>query len=500
MRLSTKLKISFCVLILVPVFLSLVSFIGITAVKLGQIRSSYHTSVSSYEILANPVQLVSELCKSEYQKLMSAASDNPDAFYDRAFLEGINKELARRSAFLIVIDGEGCQYAGDTAAVDVLKALGQVDFQNQSGAGIYLGEGFQMVINRIDYVDVGREGTALVVMRVAQIVPQIKRLLVDGIIAIVLVLVMTSGLFTTWIYKGMVSPINKLKLATYNIKNGNLDFDMDVSGKDEIGELCRDFDAMRLRLKEDAEEKLAMDAENRELVSNISHDLKTPITAIKGYVEGIMDGVVDSQEKMDRYIRTIYNKACDMDRLIDELTFYSKIDSNRLPYNFTVLGLADYFADCVDEIRDEIESQGFNLVADIETSPDVRVLLDPEQIKRVINNIVGNSVKYMDKQEGIITIRVTADDKKVGIAISDNGPGVNVDELPHIFDRFYRSDVSRNSKKGGSGIGLSIVKKIIEDHGGSITALSEPGHGLAMHIELDRFYREPEISVEEELV
>ena len=127
---------------------------------------------------------------------------------------------------------------------------------------------------------------------------------------------------------------------------------------DEIGELCQDFEEMRIRLKENAEEKIQYDIESKELISNISHDLKTPITAIKGYVEGILDGVASSPEKLDKYIRTIYNKANDMDRLIDELTFYSKIDTNKIPYTFSKINVNSYFGDCAEEVGLDMESRG----------------------------------------------------------------------------------------------------------------------------------------------
>ena len=140
------------------------------------------------------------------------------------------------------------------------------------------------------------------------------------------------------------TPLVKLKKATQNIKEGNLDFVLEVDGDDEFSELCRDFEEMRKRLKESAEEKVLMDKENKELISNISHDLKTPITAVKGYVEGIMDGVADTPEKIDRYVKTIYNKTNEMDHLINELTFYSKIDTNRIPYTFSKLNVEDYFS------------------------------------------------------------------------------------------------------------------------------------------------------------
>ena len=153
----------------------------------------------------------------------------------------------------------------------------------------------------------------------------------------------TTGLLIYWIYRSVSVPLTKLQKAARNIKEGNLDFEIRQESDDEIGQLCQDFEEMRLRLKANAEEKVQFDRENKELISNISHDLKTPITAIKGYVEGIMDGVADTPEKMDRYIKTIYNKANEMDLLINELTLYSKIDTNRIPYNFATISAKEYF-------------------------------------------------------------------------------------------------------------------------------------------------------------
>lgn len=168
----------------------------------------------------------------------------------------------------------------------------------------------------------------------------------------------------------------------------------------EIGELYRNYEDMRLRLKESTDEKIFAEKQNKELVSNISHDLKTPITAIKGYVEGIMDGVADTPEKMDKYIKTIYNKANDMDRLINELTVYSGIDSNRIPYHFHRINVSEYFGDCIEEVGLDLESKNIELNYSNLVPPDTMVIADPEQLKRVINNIIGNSIKYLDKPKG----------------------------------------------------------------------------------------------------
>lgn len=313
----------------------------------------------------------------------------------------------------------------------------------------------------------------------------------DLFISAFVILISVALVVGLWVYRSIAVPLVKLKKATQNIKEGNLDFVLDVEGKDEFSELCQDFEEMRRRLKESTEEKSLMEKESRELISNISHDLKTPITAVKGYVEGIMDGVADTQEKMDRYVRTIYNKTNEMDHLINELTFYSKIDTNRIPYTFSKLNVEDYFADCSEEVGLELETRGIELVYANYVEKDVMVIADGEQIRRVIHNIISNAIKYMDKPKGIIQIRIKDVGDFIQIEIEDNGKGIGPKDLPYIFDRFYRTDVSRNSSKGGSGIGLSIVKKILEDHGGKVWATSRLGIGTIMYFVLRKYQEVP---------
>ena len=311
------------------------------------------------------------------------------------------------------------------------------------------------------------------------------------ILTATIILVFTALSVGLWIYRSIAVPLVKLKKATKNIKEGNLDFVLEVEGNDEFSQLCQDFEEMRKRLKESTEEKILMDKENKELISNISHDLKTPITAVKGYVEGIMDGVADTPEKMDRYVRTIYNKTNEMDHLINELTFYSKIDTNRIPYTFSKLNVEDYFSDCAEELGLEMETRGIELVYANYVEKGVQVIADGEQIRRVIHNIVSNAIKYMEKPRGIIQLRVKDVGDFIQVEIEDNGKGIAAKDLPYIFDRFYRTDVSRNSSKGGSGIGLSIVKKIMEDHGGKVWATSRLGIGTIMYFVLRKYQEVP---------
>jgi signal transduction histidine kinase len=305
----------------------------------------------------------------------------------------------------------------------------------------------------------------------------------ESVMAVLLILILTSLVLDVWLYSSIVKPLDKLKLAAQNIKMGNLDFEMPKISHDEIGDVCRDFEEMRVILKETSEQKLDSDREEKELIRNISHDLKTPLTAVKGYAQGLLDGVADTPEKQQRYIQTIVNKVNDMDKLIDELTIYSRLDTNRVPYAFKRINLKDYFDDCCDEINVDLEAQDIELVYNCHNVENVYVYADVEQLKRVINNIISNSVKYMQEgRRGRIGIDLYDEGDYAHIIMTDNGRGIGTADLPRIFERFYRTDASRNSNQGGSGIGLAIVRKIIEDHKGKIWAESVEGEGTTMHI------------------
>lgn len=314
-----------------------------------------------------------------------------------------------------------------------------------------------------------------------------KRFMGYLVLAMAVILILTSALITAWVNQDIYKPIKELSIAMRKIAEGDFDYRLPDKQEGEIGHLHDNYEQMRLQLKENAEEKMQNEKKSKELVSNISHDLKTPITSIKGYVEGIMDGVADTPKKMDKYIKTIYNKANDMDRLINELTTYSGIDSNKIPYHFHVLNIADYFQDCVEEVGLDLEQKDIQLNYTNLAPADTCIVADPEQLKKVINNIISNSVKYMGHDKGIIDIRILDEGESVRIEIEDNGKGIAAKDIGNIFERFYRTDSSRNSLQGGSGIGLSIVKKIIEDHGGYVWATSKEGEGTCMHFVIRKY-------------
>lgn len=488
MKLKTRLIITFLTIVLLPTFLTITAFIFIGG-YLTRSQQELGFRNSDYSVMIDPAQASRHISDEVFLEAQELLSEDPDALENPEILAALNAEVMNRSSYILIRKNDQILYAGNEQAAsiifDSLPDFSAENITRDMSHSVYY-DNMNKLVRQMDfYFPDGGEGSLFVITRSNTSFSKI--LLIDMAVAIMIILIITSWFLTKWIGKGVFTPVNQLNIAMQNIAEGNLEYHLPENMEGEIGELYRNYEDMRLRLKESTDEKILAEKQNRELVSNISHDLKTPITAIKGYVEGIMDGVADTPEKIDKYIRTIYNKANDMDRLIDELTFYSKIDTNKIPYNFSKINVAEYFGDCVEEVGLDMETRGIELGYFNYVDEDVVVIADAEQMKRVINNIIGNSLKYLDKKKGILNIRIKDDGDFIQVIIEDNGKGIAAKDLPYIFDRFYRTDSSRNSSKGGSGIGLSIVKKIIEDHGGRIWATSKEGIGTEIHFVLRKY-------------
>lgn len=304
--------------------------------------------------------------------------------------------------------------------------------------------------------------------------------------AFILILFLTNGLLTFFISRSISKPLNLLKKASEQIKDGDLNFQISYSPQNELGQLAAAFEEMRVRLRDSLEKQNQYETNRKELISGISHDLKTPITAIKGYVEGIIDGIADTPEKMKHYLQTIHTKANHMDRLIDELFLLSKLDLKKIPSRFEPVAIRTYLEDCIGELRYDLAAKNIGLVFFTGCHKEITVTADREKLKRVMTNIIDNAVKYMDEQKEAlcITIRLNEFTDTIRIEINDNGQGIPEEDLPFIFDRFYRTDPARNSSIGGSGLGLAIAKLIIEEHGGEIWAESRFGEGTSIFFNL----------------
>ncbi|MBF8982515.1 HAMP domain-containing histidine kinase [Lutibacter sp. B2] len=305
---------------------------------------------------------------------------------------------------------------------------------------------------------------------------------------VILAILIVAYILTLSMYRGIIKPIEKLKYATKEIKKGNLNFDIEKYPNDEIGELINDFENMRMELKNAKEIQKKYEENRKTLISNISHDLKTPIMSIKGYVEGIRDGVANSPERMDKYVNTIYDKAKHMENLIDELFLFSKLDLNKVDFDFQNIDIIEYLKYCVEDLSFDIEKKGGEIEFN-SSKENYIVSADLQKLKRVILNIIQNAIKYKKEEQLKVRINVRDDAEFVVIEMKDNGKGIPKKDIQYIFDRFYRGDQSRNVSIGGSGLGLAISSEIIKAHGGSIWVESKENIGTSIFFSLKKSNR-----------
>lgn len=480
MKLSTRIKISYVLLCLVTIALIGVMTFAITRMNMDTLEKKYDVSGSGISMITSPAQMFGNMTSSAKEELSEVMEESPDQLGDVEYLEELNGELSQYSSYLIACKGEDIIYQGVSVNEEIVFDENYLLLDVESG-NIYVDEPVPYYLAQMGFsFSDGTNGRVCIVTDLTDMMPQAQKAVFWWIVIAIVILLLTGMVLMMWLYKSIVKPLGVLKAAVENIKEGNLNFTVKAESNDEIGELCVAFEEMRKKLKEQIDVSMQYEKENKELISNISHDLKTPITAIVGYVEGIMDGVADTPEKQERYLKTIYTKATDMEKMIEELFLYSKLDSNSMTYSFTKVNVNDYFEDCVEEISLDLEQKGIEVNFFNYADKDVVIIADPEQLKRVIMNIVGNSAKYIGKKRGIINIRIREEAEFVQVEIEDNGKGIAKDEIGRIFDRCYRTDASRNSAQGGSGLGLAIAKKIVEEHGGHIWATSRENIGTSI--------------------
>ena len=232
--------------------------------------------------------------------------------------------------------------------------------------------------------------------------------------------------------------------------------------------------------------KEEIEQSRKKMTAGIAHDLRTPLTSIKGYVEGLMDGIANTPEKQERYLNTIYSSAKDMENLLDELLTLSRFEEGKIK-------LEQIRIDIVQFLREYLNERPQDNRAVITFTPpsykgSLDVMLDPNRFSRVLNNIISNAIKYSSTaRKPRIDISLEVYDKSVIIALKDNGIGISDENLKHIFESFYRADQARTRVQDGSGLGLAVCKEIVELHNGHIWATSKEGSGTTMMISLQRY-------------
>ena len=301
--------------------------------------------------------------------------------------------------------------------------------------------------------------------------------LVTGTLVLVTCMALTNNLA-----KSIIEPVTRLKKAAEDIADGELNFDVLTSEDgEELSGLCNSIEKIRCRLKENAERELAQTEERNMLIANFSHDMRTPVTTIKGYIDGIHDGIADTPEKQKKYLDTIYSKAIVLEKLLDNITMYSELECGRMQYVLEYIDITEYLKELAYEYESEVGACDLGFEAEL-SDKSMMIVGDRNKLKRVLDNLVSNAVKY-NKEGGSVILTQETDGKGVLISVSDTGLGIAEKDINKVFDGFYRGDRARSNIKG-NGLGLAIAKQIVESHHGKIWIKSIEKAGTQVFIYL----------------
>lgn len=310
-----------------------------------------------------------------------------------------------------------------------------------------------------------------------------------GIAIIIIILLVSFGavLFLNQLLRRtIIKPLENLGQFMSELREENLIIEtpaLPESTAKEVQQLKENFESMRATLLASKKEKQGLENNRKELIASISHDLKTPITSIIGYIEGLREGVADTPEKQEKYLRTIHSKSLALNQLIEELFLYSKLDAEAVPFQFERIQLSDFLVHMAEEFQLYNQDVKFQINA----ADEVYVSIDRMQMNRAFNNLFENSLKFKKLAEPLsITIEALAAADNVEVYVTDNGQGIADFQLPYVFNHFYRGEAARTTTTGGSGLGLAIVKQIVDKHHGKVQIQSKLQLGTTVTIILAR--------------
>jgi len=305
-------------------------------------------------------------------------------------------------------------------------------------------------------------------------------LLVAGIFA---GLYFTNKFLTKFVFAKVEQPLEVLSDGVHQLRDGNLNHRIIYYTEDEFKPICEDFNEMAGRLKFSVDEVLKNERNRKELLAGISHDLRSPLTSVKAYVEGLLDGVAATPETQREYLLTIKQKTDDINSMVSQLFLYSKMDMGNYPTSPERLNTGKEISDFISACREEYKTKG--LIIETGCMPtDSYIYVDPVQLRSIFANILDNSAKYKEKDIVGTSVSCNTDGGVIRIVFEDDGPGVPEEAIPKLFDVFYRSDPSRNNPQKGSGLGLAITAKTLERMNGRIYAQNRKEGGLRMVIEI----------------
>lgn len=391
-----------------------------------------------------------------------------------------------QTAVIVMQDNEIVYNSEDFTMLQIKEMLMNLSIENNH----YEYEGKRYSINSENfYIPDGGKYIIITLNEIINIGDYYNSFIAFTFIAFLIVFIIGSIIVQKQNMKDIIRPITDLTKETEKLRIGELETAITDKGYGEVKELRSAIEQLRLQLKNSIYYQQKVDENRKFLISSISHDLKTPVTSIRGYIDGVLDGIADTDEKRQYYLSRAIEKTKIINTMIEDLLLYSKLDLNQMTFEKENVNIVKYMESCMDDSSEEFIRENKKIIFENNLSNPYFVIIDIAKFKRVLQNIMDNAKRNIEKQTGQLKIILRETNSSVLVEFKDNGKGINKQDLPYVFDRFYRADIAREVK-GSSGLGLAIAKQIVEGLNGRIWAVSEEGHGASIIISLKKVRKE----------
>lgn len=387
---------------------------------------------------------------------------------------------------IIVMEGDNIIYnSEDLPMLRTKEILMNVSIENN----YFEYEGNRYKIKVEDFTKDGMNYKLIILNQITDISYHYKSLSFVILIIFLIVFVIANIIVQRWNMKNIINPIIDLTKKMENLRAGELEGAITDSGRGEIRELGIAIEELRLHLKDTIYYQERVDDNRKFLISSISHDLKTPVTSIRGYIDGALDGIADTKEKKEYYLLKAIEKTKMINTMIDDLLLYSKLDLKQMVFKKDKVSIGKYIEECVEDHIEDFLKENKKIVFENKLITESFVMIDVEKFNRVVQNIIDNAKKNIEIDRGQLRIILRERNTSLILEFKDNGKGINKEDLPYVFERFYRLDIAREIK-GSSGLGLAIAKQIVEGLGGRIWIISEESKGASVMISLKKLRKE----------
>lgn len=473
------------------IIITLTAIIGILALSsyttLGQVPSL----TQAYKMLTQQRQLT-KAETSSYAKLDYFLKKSP-TLLEKPFDKQVNQAIEQIQAkgLLVVIrkNQDFPYYSSELVEKSLHVHAPKYEMNNLKPTGTIDNAGRLYRYLKADfYYSDGSKGSFFILKRESNLFEFFTRWGIWVVLAIIFLGMWAAWLINRQLQKTIIRPLEQLQQATQNFEplaNEQLKLEKQAQIASEVASLQQSFTQMWHDLQKAAKQQRHLEQQRKELIANISHDLKTPMTSIIGYVEGLLDGVANTPAKQQHYLQVIHEKSLSLNDLIEELFLYAKLESNEVSLHFKQVELGQFLSEFYQQYQDQLVLQ-LNLPA-----TPCQANIDPFQMKRVLTNITQNSLKFADPKKTDLQLTVTLCEQADWwlITIADNGLGIAADEVKRVFERFYRVDKSRTPIIKGSGLGLSIVQQIMQAHAGKVNLTSQLGEQTTLWLYLPKHSR-----------